>query len=207
MRKHTIITFVLSIITGVGCVQQPHDGPSVHINRTSVDSLFPDRLHEIGVTFVRPYSMSSRVRGNPLIQFNSVSTSSSYIGDTQYMTTISIQKYSETEWKDVMDFGATLMKQITDADWLEFNKWRYSEPPLTTMRESDGFRYYLRVISDPRGGVIKISAEHNCYQREYIQEDDEIIRKIIDSVAIDPKIVKMTEQSPGGDSLKAAPQE
>ena len=155
----------------------------------------------------RPYQSSDRTLLWPLIQLNAVTRSSSYIGDTQYLTTINIKKYTKAERDEQIQWRNELISGITNSEWRVWQEWFYSQPEATSMRERDGFRYYLRVMKDPRIGVIEIRGEHNCFQREYVEQDDKVVRRIMDSVTFDPETQIRTEQSPGGDSLKAAPQE
>lgn len=192
-------------MSGMGCVLRPIDEASVHVRRTSLAWLVPDSIPTIGVTLVRPRPTWSGDWGNPLIEFNSVQRSQSYIGDTQYMTKISIKKFSKSAWDEQFRREQDRIAKMPTCEWREFQKWAYSEPLTTTMRESNGYRNYLRVIKDAKVGVVKIWAEHNCFQREHIDEDDTIIRRIIDSVSVDSKIITTPEPKPDGDGLKPAP--
>ena len=188
MKYTMYLVLLLVVVTTSGCVQPPPTHRGVSIRRTSLAALVTDDISSVGVTLQRPRPTWSRGWGNPLIQFNSVVTSPGYIGDTQYMTTISVEKHTTTQWADHLERGNRIAANSPQPDWRDFTKWFYSEPSETEMRERNGYRYYLRVIKDSEVGVVEIRGEHNCYQRESLQDDDEIIRTMIDSVTVTDKV-------------------
>ena len=208
MKSTSHIPLLVAVLSVFGCMQPGSTISRVYVNRTPPDAaLVKVHLDEECVTVERPYEFSGRTLHWPLIQLNPIMRSSSYIGDTQYLTTINIKKYSHAEWEKQLEWGNHITSGITNSEWKTFQEWFYSEPGTTSMKERDGFRYYLRVIKDPRIGVVEIRGEHNCFQREFLDQDDKVVRRIMDSVAFDPETQTRTEPTPAGDVLKAAPKE
>ena len=130
-----------------------------------------------------------------LIQMHGVSAKATFPPDTQYLITISIDRYTKQEWDKKQDFEKVVNDGISNTQWLNFRQWAYSSlNSEVTMRERDGERYYRRAITNSEGTVVRVSAEYIPKIPEMIVEDDTAIRRIMSAV-------KFIDRGDGGDGV------
>lgn len=156
----------------------------VTFHRTSLDQWETASRPDLGLSLEKPRGL--RILGSStsiLIQLHGVSAKSTFPSDTQYLITISIDRYTKLEWGEKQEFEKVVNDGITDSQWLDFRQWAYSSlNPEVAMRERDGERYYRRSITNNQGVVVRVSTEYIPRVPEMIAEDDAAIRRIMSSV-------------------------